>query len=145
MQIVPLVFKKIPLRIHQNTPFLAKISTVGERPSPFSDPRPHLQWTPLLAHKQTFWIRLCLPRIATRFTPMRAQPVERADYCHSSSLKLAYYKVIGRQKNITSVTVLSEVYLGYVKQLWTSAVGRPTGSAVIEQPCDPSCHLKILF
>ena len=58
--------------------------------SPLPDPMPHIQLTPLLTHKQTFWVRICLPRIPTRITPVRAQPAERAEL----SLRFANARIL---------------------------------------------------
>jgi len=54
MQIAPQI-KKIPLRIHQNTPFRTKNS--------FSLPYTRPWWTPCTPRpNQAFWSRLCAPQ-----------------------------------------------------------------------------------
>jgi len=68
MQSVPQIFKKMPLRIHQNTPFQARNSVFsGEWRSPLIEPR----WSPILAPTKPPGSASAFPKNSSyRFTSM---------------------------------------------------------------------------
>jgi len=70
MQIVPPEFRK---NTAQNSPkYAISIEEIHFLfcGGPITLCKPLTRWTPHLAPNQTFWIRLCIPQNATRFTPL---------------------------------------------------------------------------